>query len=63
MQKGGFLLRKWASNSQFVLSHIKPEDRAPTSTIDFNEREPLKALGMSWNTEDDVFSLSCQIEY
>ena len=27
----------------------------PTSMIDFNEREPLKALGMSWNTEDDVF--------
>ena len=55
MQDGGFLLRKWTSNSEFVLSHIKPEDRAPTSTIDFNEREPLKALGMSWNTEDDVF--------
>ena len=48
-------MRKWASNSEFILSHIKPEDRAPTSTIDFNEREPLKALGMSWNTEDDVF--------
>ena len=55
MQEGGFLLRKWASNSEFVLSHIKPEDRAPTLTIDFNEREPLKALGMSWNTENDVF--------
>ena len=47
MQEGGFLLRKWASNSGFVLSHIKPEDRAPTSTIDFTEREPLKALGIS----------------
>ena len=54
MQEGGFLLRKWASNSEFVLSHIIP-DRAPMSTIDFNERESLKALGMSWNTEDDVF--------
>ena len=32
MQEGGFLLRKWASNSEFVLSHIKPEDRAPMST-------------------------------
>ena len=37
MQEGGFLLRKWATNSEFVLSHIKPEDRALTSTIDFNE--------------------------
>ena len=37
MEEGGCLLRKWASNSEFVLSHIKPEDRAPTSTIDFNE--------------------------
>ena len=55
MQESGFLLRKWASNSESVLLHIKPEDRAPTSTIDFNEREPLKALGMSWNTEDNVF--------
>ena len=55
MQEGGFLLRKWASNSEFVFSHIKPEDRAPTSTIDFNEREPRKALGMRWNTENDVF--------
>ena len=35
----------------------------PTSTIDFNEREPLKALGMSWNTEDYVvfFDLSNRI--
>ena len=44
-----------SSNSECVLSHIKLEDRAPTSTIDFNEREPLKALGMTWNTEEDVF--------
>ena len=38
MQEGGFLLRKMASISEFVFSHIKPEDRAPTLTIDFNER-------------------------
>ena len=37
MQEGGFLLRKWASNSGFVPFHIKPVDRAPTSTIDFNK--------------------------
>ena len=27
----------------------------PTSTVDFNEREPLKVLDMSWNSKDDAF--------
>ena len=55
MQEGGFLLKDWGSNSGLICERRNSEDRAPTLTLDFNEREPLKALGMSWNTEEDVF--------
>ena len=49
MEHGEFNLTKWASNSKEVLSHIAKEDQAQLNTIDFNESEPLKALGICWN--------------
>ena len=46
MKAGGFKLTKWASNSEFVCANIQEDARAPTSTIDFNQSESLKALGI-----------------
>ena len=57
MQSGGFRLTKWASNSEEVLKHINPEEKAPSFTVDFDKRETLKALGMSWETQKDQFYL------
>ena len=55
MERGGFNLTKWASNSKEVLSHIAKQDQAQSNTIDFSESEPLKALGICWNTITDYF--------
>ena len=50
MERGGFNLTKWASNSKEVLSHIAEHEQAESITIDFNASEPGKVLGMSGNT-------------
>ena len=58
MERGGFNLTKWASNSKEVLSHIAEQEQAESSTVDFNASQPLKALGICWNTSTDCFLLS-----
>ena len=58
MTRGGVNLTKWASNSREVLSHIAEQEQAESSTLDFNASEPLKALGMCWNTFTDCFLFS-----
>ena len=59
LSKGGFPLTKWASNSQKVMETTPLQERAPTlmSTAD-PEKMPdsLKALGTSWNTQDDLLT-------
>ena len=54
MKAGGFKLTKWASNSEFVCANIPEDEKAPTSTIDFNQCESLKALGICWDTKEDT---------
>ena len=44
MKSGGFQLNKWA---------IKPEERARSVTVSFNDTKNLKALGMSRETSTD----------
>ena len=64
MERGGFNLTKWASNSKEVLSHIAEQEKAESSTIDFNASEPRKALGMSRNTStvsSSVFQRVCSL--
>ena len=58
MERGEFNLIKWASNSQEVLSHIAEQERAESSTIDFNASERLKAPGMCWNALTYCFLFS-----
>ena len=36
MERGGFNLTKWASNSKEVLSHIAEQEQAESITTDFN---------------------------
>ena len=55
MERGGFNLTKWASNSKEVLSHIAEQEQAESITIDFNASEPGKVLGMSGNTVEHYF--------
>ncbi|CAB4031409.1 Hypothetical predicted protein, partial [Paramuricea clavata] len=55
MHCAAFNLTKWSSNTEDVLSHVEEKDRARNMLIDFREREPLKALGICWNTLTDCF--------
>ncbi|RUA04970.1 MAG: hypothetical protein DSY43_05555 [Gammaproteobacteria bacterium] len=56
MKNGGFELVKWYTNSKELLDLIEPELRGPTTLVPLSkEEEPLKALGISWNTKDDTF--------
>lgn len=47
MERGGFNLTKWASNSKEVLSHIDEQEQAKSITIDFNASEPGKVVSSS----------------
>lgn len=58
MERGGFNLTKWVSNSREVLGHIAEQEQAEASTVDFNASEPLKPLGICWNTLTDCFLFS-----
>ena len=55
MKAGGFKLTKWASNSEFLSADIQEDERVPTSMIDFNQSESLKAFGICWDTKEDNF--------
>ena len=58
LSKGGFpLTTEWASNSQKVMKATPLQERAPTlipATSPEKMSDYLKALGTSWNTQDDV---------
>ena len=55
MKAGGFKLTKWASNSEFVFANKQEDERSPTSLIDFNQSETLKALGICRDAKEDSF--------
>ena len=55
MRSGGFQLVNWASNSDKVIQNIKLEDRASSFTVSLDERESIKALGLSWDAKNDCF--------
>ena len=66
MAEGGFVLRKWKSNSQKLVAMIeKAENSAPQASEDFTYAQTTlgnlmgkgdKILGVSWDRENDVFS-------
>ena len=55
LQKGGFYIRKWASNSVEVMETIPEEDCSPEMITDSNEKQQgtLRTLGVAWDTHTD----------
>ncbi|XP_065091282.1 uncharacterized protein LOC135712252 [Ochlerotatus camptorhynchus] len=53
LRKGGFELRKWASNVPAVLEDVPTENRAIHSSVDLNRDHCLKALGLHWEPATD----------
>lgn len=56
LQKAGFELKKWSSNSKTVLNRVPECDRA-CSSIPFKDSDGvgIKVLGLQWNHSHDMF--------
>ena len=54
--KAGFKIRRWCSNRPKVLEDIPVEDRVANVNIEESELPCMKALGVQWNAEVDVFT-------
>ena len=60
LERGGFNLTKWISNSRRVLASVPEEDRArEVKGLDLTvEALPVeRALGVCWNVDEDTFEL------
>ena len=55
MTTAAFNLTKWASISKLVMDGIDPDKRATSLLVEYDSREPLKALGVSWDLISDCF--------
>ena len=55
MKKGGFHIRKWASNSVKVMETIPQGECAPEMIVDIDKKDQgtLKTLGIAWDTQTD----------
>ena len=51
-------MRKWCTNSSYVLSHIPQPDRASESILEWDKEETIKTLGIAWNPTFDNFQFS-----
>ncbi|KAJ8974436.1 hypothetical protein NQ317_014481 [Molorchus minor] len=57
LHKGGFELRKWASNHEGLLSHLPTSLlHAELLCLDFNADIPIKVLGLKWHPSLDIFT-------
>ena len=52
LQKGGFNLRKWASNNSDLTKNLVSED--PNSFMSLDPSETVKALGLHWDAVNDL---------
>ena len=55
LQRGGFRLTKWASNSKQVLRTLPSAEPTPKIDLAFGELPIERALGVRWDTERDLF--------
>ena len=54
----GMQARKWISNSPKVIAATPEEDRATQLNVSDGQGPVIKALGLSWESKDDVLSIS-----
>ncbi|XP_054722391.1 uncharacterized protein LOC129232176 [Uloborus diversus] len=58
MKKGGFPIRKWASNESSVLESLPPELRSSSGSLHIEEDHLMKILGIIWNSKEDTFRIN-----
>lgn len=57
LRRGGFELKKWASNSSDFMQALEPNERSNKVNLNIKLDGVIKALGIQWNLKDD------QLEY
>jgi hypothetical protein len=66
LRTGGFRLCKFVSNCPSVLKELPESEVAPSAVVELNDGAsgaPLqRALGISWDTREDVFTFSSSIK-
>lgn len=65
LQRGGFELRKWASNNPALLNRLPSSHTALDPAVCFGSQSvsesSLKILGLRWNASSDIFFFSINI--
>ncbi|XP_075168994.1 uncharacterized protein LOC142241135 isoform X1 [Haematobia irritans] len=56
LQKGGFILRKFAASDERILADVPMVDREEIIKVD--DTQFVKTLGLKWSPDEDVFSYS-----
>ncbi|XP_065074640.1 uncharacterized protein LOC135698542 [Ochlerotatus camptorhynchus] len=54
LARGGFELRKWASNESAVLEDVSAENKALQQPVDLDHDQLIKTLGLHWDPTADV---------
>ncbi|XP_041975756.1 uncharacterized protein LOC121730680 [Aricia agestis] len=62
-KRGGFLLHKWSSNSDAVLNEIPDSQKALKSSVNIKMDDSVKALGIAWKPQSDVFELVVNLSH
>ncbi|XP_022161164.1 uncharacterized protein LOC111027210 [Myzus persicae] len=63
LQRAGMELKKWASNTTFILDKVPSEDRAyEPLALDDSAGTGTKVLGLQWSHQDDTFIYNFQPE-
>ncbi|XP_048004284.1 uncharacterized protein LOC125240435 [Leguminivora glycinivorella] len=61
LQKGGFELQKWSSNSEELMRHMKESDVKEEGSLQLKIDAVMKILGLVWNRRNDEFKYSVQL--
>ncbi|XP_062710710.1 uncharacterized protein LOC134288834 [Aedes albopictus] len=62
LSRGGFTMRKWASNCEAVLEGIPLENRALQHSIDLDRDQTIKTLGLHWEPGTDHLKYKIDIQ-
>lgn len=63
LRKGGFILRKWASNKLEVLQGLSQDQIGTQSIVSFTPQESLKTLGIVWEPEADKLRFDSKVTH
>lgn len=55
LKKGGFVLRKWATNEPSILKNVPKKEKSNNKEFNFKQQEFSKTLGLAWNDASDTF--------